>query len=80
MCDLKEFEEIIRKLDRNKFHICRTLAFNEDGRPYLSDWSIFRKDMSTEEYWNKNNLAVLSSAKGNTIEDIKKFLEGICNN
>lgn len=79
MFDLKEFEEVVKKLDRNKFHICRVLAFNENGA-YLSDWSIFRKDMSTEEYWNKNNLAVLSSAKGNTIEDVKKFVEEICNN
>ena len=79
MFELKEFEEIVKKLDRDKFHICRMLGFNENGA-YLADWSIFRKDMSMEEYFDKKNLAVLSSAKGNTIEDVRNFVEEICNN
>ena len=31
--------------------------------------------MTTEEYFDPKNLAILSSEKGNTIEDIKKFIE-----
>jgi hypothetical protein len=75
MIDFNEFEEVIKPINKNKYHICRTLEFTEDGIPYLSEWSIFRKDMSIAEYFDKNNLAVLSSVKGNTLEDIKKFME-----
>ena len=73
--DFKEFEETIKELDHNKYHIGRSLSFDENGKPYLSSWDIFRKDMSTEEYFSPSNLAVLSSKKGNTIEDIKELIE-----
>ena len=45
--DLYEFENIVKKLDKNKYHINRTLGFNNDGKMYLEKWSIFRKDMTT---------------------------------
>ena len=72
--DLLEFENLVKKLDKNKYHINRCLKFNDNYEPYLAEWSIFRKDMSTEEYFNPNNLAVLSSAKGNTLKDIEKLI------
>lgn len=75
MVGFREFENIIKEIDRDKYHICRKLAFTENGMPYLDEWAIFRKDMSMAEYFSKENLAVLSSAKGNTIEDIKNFIE-----
>lgn len=74
--DLQEFEELIKGLDKNKFHINRTLGFNDGiGRFFLENWSIFRKDMSTEEYFSPKNLVVLSSEKGHTLEDIKQLIE-----
>ena len=73
--DFKIFEETIKKINKNKYHISRTLRFKEDGTPYIDNWAIFRKDMTTEEYFDPKNLAILSSEKGNTIEDIKKFIE-----
>lgn len=73
--DFKEFEEVIKKINTKKYHISRTLRFKEDGTPYIDDWAIFRKDMTTEEYFNPKNLAVLSSRNNNTLEDIKKFVE-----
>ena len=48
--------------------------------PQFQKYITFRKDMSIEEYFDKKNLAVLSSAKGNTIEDVRNFVEEICNN
>ena len=79
--DLYEFENIVKKLDKNKYHINRTLGFNNDGKMYLEKWSIFRKDMTTEEYFSPENLVVLSSEHNNTIEDIEKLnksgVEGI---
>lgn len=72
---IEEFENIVKKLDKKKYHIGRSLKFNENGEPYIAEWSIFRKDMTTEEYFNARNLAVLSSKKGNTIEDIKKLIK-----
>ena len=72
--DLKEFEELVKKIDRNKYHIGRELTFSPEGF-YISNWSIFRKDMPSTEYFSENNTAILSSAKGNTIEDIKEFIK-----
>ena len=59
--DVKKFEELVKKIDREKYHVSRVLEFSEDGA-YISEWAIFRKDMSIEEYFDPNNLAVLSSA------------------
>lgn len=73
--DFKIFEETIKKINKNKYHVSRTLRFKEDGTPYIDNWAIFRKDMTTEEYFDPKNLAILSSEKGNIIEDIKKFIE-----
>ena len=73
--DFIKFEEIVKKINKDKYHVSRTLRFKEDGTPYIDNWAIFRKDMTTEEYFDPKNLAILSSEKGNTIEDIKKFIE-----
>lgn len=72
--DLYEFENIVKRLDKNKFHINRTLNYNNNGEMYL-EWSIFRKNMKTEEYFSPKNLVVLSSEKGHTLEDIEKLIE-----
>ena len=78
--DAREFEELVKKIDTKKYHVSRTLEFSEVFGPYISEWAIFRKDMSLEEYFDPSNLAVLSSAHGNTLDDIKDFVEEICNN
>ena len=72
---LKEFEETVKKLDKKKYHIGRTIGFSESGEVYISKWEIFRKDMSEEEYFSPENLAVLSSEKGNTLDDITKLIK-----
>lgn len=72
--DFKEFEKLVKKIDKNKYHVSRTLQFSETGA-YISEWAIFRKDMSLEEYFCEENLAVLSSANGNTLEDIENFIK-----
>lgn len=73
--DMLEFENLIKKLDKNKYHIFRALQFDKNNKPYLAEWSIFRKDMSAEEYFDATNLAILSSKNGNTLDDIKKLVE-----
>lgn len=72
--DIKEFEKAIKGLDTKKYHICRELGFTENGFEIIK-WSIFRQDMSLEEYFSKKNLEILSSEKGHTVEDIKKFIK-----
>lgn len=72
--DFKKFEELVKKIDTKKYHVSRTLEFSEVFGPYISEWAIFRKDMSLEEYFDPSNLAVLSSARGNTLEDIEEFI------
>lgn len=69
-----EFEEIIKPLSREKYHICRTMGIVEN-KPVLIEWEIFRKDMPEEEYFSSENKAKLSSKNGDTIEDIKKLIE-----
>lgn len=69
-----EFEKEIKELDRNKYHICRVLGF-ENNVPKIVEWEIFRKDMPEAEYFSAENKAKLSSKNGNTIEDIKKLIE-----
>ena len=75
-----EFEKLIKPLDKNKYHISRTLRFTEQNIPYISEWEIFRKDMPSTEYFSEGNKAVLSSNRGNTIEDIKELIEKEINN
>ena len=72
--DFKEFEEVVSKLDKEKYHIGRVLGII-DGVPKIIKWEIWRKDMSEAEYYDPKNLAILSSDKGHTIEDIKKLIE-----
>lgn len=73
--DLKEFEDVVKKIDKKKYHVGRSLAFDDKGNIYLEKWDIFRKDMSMEEYFDRKNLAILSSENGNTIEDIKNLIK-----
>ena len=74
--DIRKFEELVKKINHEKYHVSRTLEFSEVFGPYISEWAIFRKDMSIEEYFDPSNLAVLSSAHGNTLEDIEEFIRG----
>lgn len=69
-----EFEKLIKPLNREKYYISRAIKF-KDNMPYIDEWVIYRKDMPLEEFYDSNNIPVLSSAKGNTIEDIKKLIE-----
>lgn len=64
----REFMKITENVDRNKYHIC--CSIKEDL--WHCEWTIFRKDMSFEEYWSENNRPILSS-KTNSIEDLVKF-------
>lgn len=71
---IKEFEKAIEGIDKKKYHICRELGFTENGFEIVK-WSIFRQDMSMEEYFSKENLVVLSSEKGDTVKDIKRLIK-----
>lgn len=73
--DVLEFEKLVKKLDKNKYHIFRALQFDKNNKPYIAEWSIFRKNMSTEEYFSPKNLSVLSSKNGNTLKDIERLIE-----
>lgn len=76
--DIKKFEELVKKIDKNKYHINRSIRFDINNVPYIDDWNIYRKDMTTEEYFDSKNLAILSSRNGNTLEDIEKFIKENC--
>ena len=65
--ELLEFEETVKKLDRNKYKVGRILGF-VDGTPKIEKWDIFSRESGEK-------IVLLSSDKGNTLEDIKKILE-----
>lgn len=73
MIDLKEFEDLVKQIDTNRYHINRCISLFE-GEPFIASWSIYRCNMSAEEYFNPKNLVVLNSKKNN-LEDIKKLIE-----
>lgn len=70
--ELKMFQKMINKLNRDKFHICISLNDYKDLTNF--DWIIFRKDMPLEEYFSPENKPVLDS-KNNTIEELLEFLK-----
>lgn len=57
----KLFHNIIKPVNRDNFHICRELDNNQGN---ISKWSIYRKDMSTEDYFSKENNAILTEKDG----------------
>ena len=56
----KLFHNIIKPVNRDNFHICREL--NNQGN--ISKWSIYKKDMSTEDYFSEENKAILTEKQG----------------
>lgn len=72
--DIQKFEKAVEKIDKNKYHINRTLGM-VDGKFEIVNWSIFKKDLPDIEYFSNNNVAVLSSNLGNALEDIEKLIK-----
>ena len=66
----KLFNRMIEDLDRKKYHIGTEL--DENG--CIKAWSIYNKDMSTEEYFSAENKPLLTS-KENNIVDLLKFIK-----
>ena len=54
-----EFEKLIKPLSREKYHISRAIKF-KDNTAYIDEWVIYRKDMPLEEFYDSNNIPVLS--------------------
>ncbi|MGM9881493.1 MAG: hypothetical protein ACI31S_01465 [Bacilli bacterium] len=72
---LFEFENLVKELNKNKYHISRSIEFDDKGEPYISEWSIYNKEMPIEEYYKSSNIAILSSENGNTIKDIEDLIK-----
>lgn len=64
------FYKLVKNLNRKKFHL--GISLDENG--YVKHWSIYRKDMSIEEYFSTENKAVLSSNQNN-IDDLINFIK-----
>lgn len=54
------FENIIKSLNREKYHICRGL----DCEGNISEWSIFRRDMPIDDYFKEENEPILTEKDG----------------
>lgn len=71
----KKFEKLANKLNKTKkYHIHRSLSIKENGELYYSRWAIYLRLDNGEEYFSNRNKAILSSAKGDTLKDIKKLI------
>lgn len=72
--NIEDFEKVVEKIDKKKYHVGRSLGFDSDGKMHLEKWDVFRKDMTIDEYFDEKNLAILSSDNGNTLEDIEELI------
>lgn len=70
----EDFENTVKEIDEQKYHISRTVKLGENGLE-LDSWQIFKKDLTEEDYYSPNNVALLSSHNNNTLDDIKKLIE-----
>lgn len=66
----KLFYRMIEDLDKKKYHIGTEL--DENG--YIKSWSIYNKDMPTEQYFSAENKPLLTSTK-NDIFDLLNFIK-----
>lgn len=73
--DFYKFENVVKKINKNKYHISRSIRFDKNGNPYISEWYIYRKDMSINEYFDSKNKSILSSIYNNTLEDIENLIK-----
>lgn len=73
--DFYKFENVVKKINKNKYHISRSIRFDKNGKPYISEWYIYRKDMSINEYFDSKNKSILSSIYNNTLEDIENLIK-----
>lgn len=64
------FNRMIEDLNRKKYHIGTEL--DENG--YIKSWSIYNKDMPTEQYFSAENKPLLTSTK-NDIFDLLNFIK-----
>lgn len=65
---LKEFEDLMKEIDKDKFHITRQIELKDD-KVMVTKWEIFNKT------FNDINPTVLASYKNNTLQDIVNFIE-----
>lgn len=71
----KKFERLANKLSKTrKYHIHRSLSIKENGELYYSRWDIYLRLDDWGEYLSDKNQAILSSTKGDTLNDIKKLI------
>lgn len=71
----KKFERLANKLSKTrKYHIHRSLSIKENGELYYSRWDIYLRLDDWGEYFSDKNQAILSSTKGDTLNDIKKLI------
>lgn len=73
--DFYKFENVVKKINKNKYHISRSIRFDKNGNPYISEWYIYRKDMPINEYYDSKNKSILSSIYNNTLEDIENLIK-----
>ena len=66
----KLFHRMIEDLDKRKYHIYTEL--DENG--YIKAWTIYNKNMSTEEYFSAENKPLLTSRE-NDIVDLLNFIK-----
>lgn len=66
----KAFYNLVKDLDNKKFHFGACL--DENG--YVKNWSIYRKNMSIEEYFSEDNKPLLTSEENNIL-DLMNFIK-----
>lgn len=69
------FENTIKGLNKKLYNVYKAMRFTEDGKAYVAEWAIFSKGVIIDDYFDNQNPSLIGSLKGNTFEDLKKFME-----
>ena len=69
-----EKSNIIRNKYNDQFHLNETIEFIYHDL-YVTEWSLFKKYKNLKTYLSNENKAILSSKKGDTLEDLIEFIE-----
>lgn len=78
--DYKALEIILREARKlGGYHICEEAEYvSELGEIVVTSWTVFlREGLTLEEYFDSSNAPIISSRKGNDINDLILFIEEV---
>lgn len=74
--DRKKFDKLADKLAKyGRYHINRSIGIDKNNHLEYTSWYIFDRLDDGPKYFSPENKPVLSSVRGDTLEDIKYLIK-----